>query len=158
MFVLSDKSDELCWGIYVNIYIHIDTLYIFYILMCTHLWHTIHICVCIHTHMYIYLATPCSMQDLNSLIGIKPLPVVSGAQSVNHWTARKAPWVCLCARVFASLSACSHLGPVHQHLSAGRLQHLNGVSGFPLASSYPDFPSQTTWSVKTSMKACHCFA
>ena len=51
--------------------------------------------------------------------------------------------------VFTSLSVCSRLGPGHQHLLAGRLQHLlNGVSGFPLASSYPDFPSQTAWSVK----------
>ena len=122
---------------------------------------SLHTCVCVHTHTHTHthLAMPGSMQALSSLIGVKPLPVVLGVRTLNHWTARKAPWVCLCASVFTSLSVRSHLGPGHQHLSAGRLQHLlSDVSGFPFASSYPDFPSQTTWSVTTSMKACHSFA
>ena len=72
---------------------------------------SLHTCVCTHTHTHTHthLAMPGSMQALSSLIGVKPLPVVLGVRTLNHWTARKAPWVCLCASVFTSLSVRSHM-------------------------------------------------
>ena len=44
---------------------------------------------------FLFLATPCGMWDLSSLTRLQTHIPCVGRQSLNHWTTREVPTVCL---------------------------------------------------------------
>ena len=50
--------------------------------------------LCLFLNLFIFLATTRSIWDLPPP-GIKPVPPALGARSLNHWTTREVPELCL---------------------------------------------------------------
>ena len=41
--------------------------------------------------MVFFLVPPCGIQDLSSMLGVKPMSLVRRVENLNHWTTRAVP-------------------------------------------------------------------
>ena len=72
-------------------------------------------------YLFIYLAAPCSMQDLVSRPGIEPVPPALGAQGLNHWSAREVP----IHNAFKAECMFCQVSNLHVKLSAFAVRHVS---------------------------------